>query len=205
MNETWMTGVGAGLGVALPLGAIGLLLVQHSMRDWRSGAAAACAIALVDLAYAAVAVTVGSTVQGLLTATAQTWVRLASAAILMVIAIRGLLALRHAAFTPVSAPAAAAPDLRRSFVRFAALTAINPLTALYFTALAAARPHTPGAAAGQGAFLGGVFTGSLLWQLILVALGALVGARLSHRARMWTHILGHGMIGVFALHLAWPG
>src|SRR4051794_41928451 len=51
----------AGLGVALPLGAIGVLLLQEGITGgWRPAFAAGTGVALVDGAYAALAVAAGA-------------------------------------------------------------------------------------------------------------------------------------------------
>ena len=89
-----MAGAAAGLGVAMPVGAVGVLLIQEGMRDRRGAVAAAAAVAVVDCAYAAVATALGPLVASALSGV-EAWVRLVSAAVLAVIAVRGLLASRH--------------------------------------------------------------------------------------------------------------
>ena len=64
-----LAGATAGLAIAMPLGAIGLLLLRLGMlHGFRSAAAAALAVGSVDLAYCAAAVTVGSKVSPLVDA-----------------------------------------------------------------------------------------------------------------------------------------
>jgi threonine/homoserine/homoserine lactone efflux protein len=56
MFEALISGLIAGWGVAVPLGAIGVMLVDLGMRGgFRSAAPAAAAVATADLLYAAVA------------------------------------------------------------------------------------------------------------------------------------------------------
>ncbi|WP_354644065.1 LysE family transporter [Kitasatospora camelliae] len=205
MMTTAAEGAAAGLGVAMPLGAIGVLLLQEGRRGWRTAASAAAAVAAVDGAYAAVAVLVGPQVARALDGW-QGWVRLVSAVVLAVIAARGLLSLRHPAGGPDgpdgsvgSAGDRSGPG--RAFVRFALLTLVNPLTALYFTALTTAR----GDAGGGPVYVAAVFAASLLWQQLLAGAGALAGARLGPRARRLTYATGYGLVGFLALRLAWPG
>ncbi|MFK0191979.1 hypothetical protein [Kitasatospora sp. NPDC090308] len=276
MTRTLVAGALAGLGVALPLGAIGVLLLQEGRRGWAPAAGAATAVATVDGAYAAAAVLAGPQVATLLTGH-ETAVRAASALLLAAIAAHGLLGLRRSAATapagpavpaepagpvapgvsaapvvaagPVAPAAPAAPVVpaepaapavsvepavltvpavsvepavltvpavpaasampgrasvvARSFLRFALLTAVNPTTALYFTALITGR----GSAAGDGstAFVVGVFLASLAWQQVLAAAGALAGSRLGPRARRLTHAAGYGLVAVFAVRLALAG
>ena len=119
----------AGLGVALPLGAIGVLIVQEGISGgWRPAFAAGTGVALVDGAYAALAVAAGAAVTGVLTGRERA-VQLVGAVVLVAVAVRGLLALRRPA-----EPGAAVPH-SRVLRRFVGLTAINPTTAVYFVVL----------------------------------------------------------------------
>jgi arginine exporter protein ArgO len=257
-----LAGGAAGLGVAVPLGAVGVLLLEEGRRGRRVAASAATAVALVDLCYAALAVTVGPRVAAAL-AHWEVWTRTVSAALLAVIAVRGLLSLRRppasvptsgsapvptptptptpapaptpaSASTPVSTPASAAGSTgtavtsgvavavgaaRRAgtgtgtggagaagaFVRFLGLTLVNPTTALYFVALAAA-PGGPGGGAAAGAvYAGGVFLASLTWQQLLATLGVFAGSRLTGRtARRLTYGTGYGLVAYYAVRLGWP-
>ncbi|MFD9126960.1 lysine transporter LysE [Kitasatospora sp. NPDC059571] len=213
--STAAAGAAAGLGVAMPLGAVGVLLLQEGGRGLRLGAAAAAAVASVDLLYAAVAVLVGPRLVGLLGG-GEGWVRLCAGLVLAVIAVRGLLGLRGMGATgggparPVAeggsetGAAAGGGSARRSFGRFALLTLVNPTTALYFTALTAARGGTTVRAVDAAVFAGAVFVASLAWQQVLAAAGALAGARLTVRARRTTYALGYGLVLFFAVRLAWP-
>ncbi|MFE2323534.1 LysE family transporter [Streptomyces sp. NPDC059385] len=82
-------GAAAGLGVAMPMGAMSVLLLQEAMRHRRTAIAAAAGIAAVDLAYAALATGLGPWVAFHI-APVEAWVRLASALILLAIAAHGL-------------------------------------------------------------------------------------------------------------------
>src|SRR3954467_11999066 len=60
MFEALVSGLVAGWGVAVPLGAIGVMLVDLGMRaGFRSAAPAAAAVATADLLYAAAAAAAG--------------------------------------------------------------------------------------------------------------------------------------------------
>lgn len=216
---TAVAGAMAGLGVALPMGAIGVLLVQEALRDRRGAVAAAVAVALVDMGYAGVATALGPLVASALS-DVEGWVRLISALVLGVIAVRGVLAARiPAPPTGPPAPPPSGPGGRqggdyvcgrgggspaRVFLRFAVLTSINPTTALYFAALTTAQ----GAALHDGGagvvFVAAVFVASLLWQLALVGVSAYAGARLPDTARRWTFRLGFALVAVYAVKVALP-
>ncbi|MFG2482767.1 hypothetical protein ACGFSI_08360 [Streptomyces virginiae] len=104
MNELMsptLAGAAAGLGVAMPMGAMSVLLLQEAMRDRRTAVAAAAGIAAVDLGYAALATALGPWVASHISPV-EAWVRLASAVILLVIAARGLAAARPTGAGPGS-------------------------------------------------------------------------------------------------------
>ncbi|WP_351236165.1 LysE family transporter [Streptomyces sp. NPDC002133] len=214
MSETWTTavaGAAAGLGVAMPLGAVGVLLIQEGMRERRGAIAAAAAVAVVDMAYAAVATAIGPLVASVLSGV-EARVRLVSAAVLMVIAVRGLWASRSAgsagsAGNETAATAAVAEGADgpvRTFTRFAALTLVNPTTALYFAALTTAQGSTLSGGTAGVVFVAGVFAASFVWQQLLVAASGLAGSRIGARARAWTFRVGYGLVAVYAVKVALP-
>ncbi|MFF3287168.1 lysine transporter LysE [Streptomyces sp. NPDC003023] len=214
MSELWTTataGAVAGLGVAVPVGAMGVLLIQQSMRGRRGAVAAASAVAVVDMAYAALATVLGPLVASALSGV-EAWVRLASALVLAAIAAHGLLASRTAALPARDAAAAAADggteaggaSAVRVFTRFAALTLVNPTTALYFAALTTAQGSALSGGVAGAVFVTGVFVASFVWQQLLVAAGGFAGARISDTARAWTFRVGYGLVAVYAVKIALP-
>ncbi|WP_405597263.1 LysE family transporter [Streptomyces sp. NBC_01410] len=207
MWTTAMAGAAAGLGVAMPLGAVGVLLIQQGMRDRRGAVAAAAAVAVVDCAYAAVATALGPLVASALSGV-EAWVRLVSAAVLAVIAVRGLLASRRprpaVASEGEGEGTGAGEGPVRTFTRFAAITLINPTTALYFAALTTAQGATLSTGAAGAVFVGAVFLASLGWQQLLVAASGFAGTRISDTARAWTFRIGYGLVAVYAVRVALP-
>ncbi|TQK44309.1 arginine exporter protein ArgO [Streptomyces sp. SLBN-118] len=198
-----MAGAAAGLGVAMPLGAVGVLLIQQGMRDRRGAVAAAAAVAVVDCAYAAVATALGPLVAAALSGV-ESWVRLVSAAVLAVIAVRGLLASRRPRPAAEGGDEARDAGAVRTFTRFAAITLINPTTALYFAALTTAQGASLSTGAAGAVFVGAVFLASFGWQQLLVAAGGFAGARISDTARAWTFRIGYGLVAVYAVKVALP-
>ncbi|MFE2723583.1 LysE family transporter [Kitasatospora sp. NPDC059327] len=210
-----LAGVGAGLGVAVPLGAVGVLLLEEGRRGRAAAVSAACAVAFVDAAYAALATALGSR----LASTAagwEAWARAGSAVVLTAVAVHGLLGLRRPAAAvgasggPGGAGASGGPGGAgafggpgRAFLRFTALTAVNPTTALYFAALVTGGGG-PRGGAGGAAFVAGVLAASLLWQQVVAAVGVSVGARLSPRARRLSFCVGYGLVVCYAVRTAWP-
>ncbi|MFJ7585791.1 hypothetical protein ACIQZO_00015 [Streptomyces sp. NPDC097617] len=225
-----LAGAAAGLGVAMPMGAMSVLLLQEAMRERRTAVAAAAGIAAVDLGYAALATAVGPWAASHISPV-EAWVRLASSVILLGIAAHGLSGATSAAAGSAAGaaagsaagaagpPAAADPSADvdtsarrapvagrpgRAFVRYVGLTALNPTTALYFAALTTAQGATLGTGPAGAAFLLGVGAASLLWQQALVAFGAVAGSRIPGRARIWTFRLGYGLVATYALTIAFP-
>jgi len=201
-------GLLAGLAVALPLGAIGVLLLHEGFtRGWPSAAAGATGVALVDLGYVTVALAAGSVVTRALAGHERT-VRLVGAAVLLAVAAHGILAVWRLARTPdaaqVSVPDAdVAPAPRRPIVvlgRFVALTALNPLTAVYFTVLAAGLAVH--GLANAVWFALGVFLASWTWQLGLAGIGAAAGERLPRAVRTAVSLAGYAIVVGYAVRLA---
>jgi len=188
----------AGLGVALPLGAVGVLIVQEGLTGgWRPASAAATGVALVDGAYAAVAVAAGAAVSTAL-AGVERGIQLVGAVVLLAVAVRGLLALRAPAAITPGAPAPGARVLRR----FVALTAVNPMTAVYFVVLTAGLGDVVTDAASRVAFATGVLLASLAWQLTLAGAASFAGARLPGWSRVATSVAGHLLVLGYAVRLA---
>lgn len=149
----------AGLGVALPLGAIGVLIVREGVeRGPRPAIAAALAVACIDLAYATLAVVLGARVSAAL-AGYERVIQVVGAGALTVVVVVGVRGTLRAARSPrADLPGAADPLPSRSvFLRFAALTAVNPMTAVYFVALTVGlSAQLTGAGAGSAFAVGGV-------------------------------------------------
>ncbi len=236
MLTVLLQGLLAGLAVALPLGAISVLLLHEAFtRGWWTAASGALGVAVVDLVYATGAATAGAAITRMLDGH-EVGVHLIGAAVLVAVAIRGLLTIRrpvravevtsgraepgdsthrasgsgahHPAAEVARVAGAAGSGPRRAggvrpaavFSRFVALTAINPLTAVYFAVLA-----TGLALSGTGdaaLFALGVFVGSLAWQLALVGIGAVVGERLPDGVRTAVGMAGYAIVMGYAVRLA---
>jgi arginine exporter protein ArgO len=207
------SGLVAGLAVAVPLGAIGVLILQEGLhRGWPAAAAAATGVALVDLGYATLAAAAGTAVTALLAGHTRA-VQLVGAVVLLGVAVRGLTALRRAgpvlsasrgAASGKAVGTAGGPHLRtgRILRRFVALTAINPLTAIYFVVLAAGLGAAVSGWRAGAAFVVGVFAASWAWQLVLAAIGSFAGARLPGWARTATSAASYLLVMGYAARLA---
>jgi arginine exporter protein ArgO len=191
-------GILAGLAVAIPLGAIGVLIVDLGVRGgFRPAFMAGLGTALADGLYATVAAVAGLAV-GAWLAPAERAIALVAAGALAAVGIYGLIALRRE-------PAARAlpPADHRLVARFLALTAVNPATAATFAGLIVGLPAVAHASApGKAAFVVGAFGASLAWQSTLAGGGALMRHGLPPSARTWTSVAGRVLVLALAMRLA---
>jgi arginine exporter protein ArgO len=190
-------GIVAGLAVAVPLGAIGVLIVDLGVRGgFRPAFLAGLGTAMADGAYATVAAVAGLAV-GAWLAPAERAIAFAAAGVLACVGVYGLLALRR----PVGSRAVPSAD-GRLVARFLGLTAINPATAATFAGLMVGLPAVAhGSAWGKGAFVVGAFAASLAWQSTLAGGGALMRHGLPPRARVWTSLAGQLIVLGLAVRL----
>ena len=147
--EVVLSGLVTGWAIAIPIGAVGALLVALTARtSLRVGSSAALGVAVVDGGYAALAVVGGAAIAGIIEPYAD-GLRVASALVLLAIAVLTVL---HAWRRAGSPPAEARP-LRawQAFTVFLAITVVNPTTVVYFAAVVLGNPHlTDGFARGCG-------------------------------------------------------
>lgn len=200
----FVAGLAAGLGIALPLGAIGVLILREGVeRGIRMATVAAFAVATVDFAYALVAVVVGERVAQAL-AEVERIVQLVGAAALTVVVIVGVRDLLRGLDEPAGV-AELPVGYRGTFLRFVGLTAINPMTAVYFVALTAGLSQRLAGPGAGTAFAIGVLLGSLAWQMVLALGGGLAGGRMSQRLRIGVSLAGYTIVVGYALRLALGG
>lgn len=183
------SGALAGLGVAMPLGAISVLLLGEGVaRGFRAAAPAGLAVGLVDTLYCALAVVLGVVAAPAIAAWG-TWPRLIGGCALIVIAAFGLWrAWRRTADDEATPPAGSG---LRLFGLFLGLTAINPATLVYFAAITVGLAHLLSSAAAGGLFVLGVGVASVSWQLLVVAAGGLLRGRTTPRIRRLTALVGN--------------
>ena len=174
--EIFGAGFIAGLALAIPLGPMAILLIGTTLRSGRGvGSFGALAMATVDACYAAIVFAFGNLV---ITALSQ-WVfplRILGSAILGVIAVKIWLDSRKPLEQGTNAQSSHTQRRALTFARFFGLTIINPATAFYFfgiTPSVSSLNSSQGLAVGFLVFAGGVFFGSLIWQLTLVQMGSL--------------------------------
>lgn len=191
-----LSGLVAGLALAAPLGAIGVLLVREGVtRGLRRGLASAAAVATVDVLYCIAAVTAGVLVGQIVSGWAP-WPQIVGGAALIVIGAHGLVSSRRAkAYAPDHTVTRSGTSLGR-YALFLGLTALNPATLVYFTAILTGLDQVAGSAATAIAFIAGVGAASLGWQVLLVALGAGLQRKTGPSFQRWTAIVGNGLVMV---------
>lgn len=200
-----VAGLLAGYGVAIPFGAISVLVVALTARtSFRVGAGAGLGVAFADGLYAAVAVLGGTALAGVIEPVAGP-LRLLAVGVLLLLATHTVVG----AIRQHRAPATAARDDRglstpgRAFGAVLGLTLLNPTTILYFGALIlgrqASEPLTP---AGSAIFVVAVLVASASWQLLVAGSGSLLGRLLaSPRGRLGTAFVSSTLIVVLAVRL----
>jgi threonine/homoserine/homoserine lactone efflux protein len=183
-----------GLSIAAPVGPIGLLVIQRTLRHGATvGLATGFGAAVADASYGAVGAFGVSALIAVLQG-ARVPLALLGGAFLLWLAWHTW----HAAPATVGAQVGSGPGLWPSFAGTFFLTLSNPATILSFVAIF-------GALAGQGvpatpwSMVGGVLIGSGLWWLMLcVAVGAL-RTRFDARAQRWVGRVSALMLAGFAL------
>ncbi|MEU8657595.1 LysE family transporter [Actinoplanes philippinensis] len=196
MSGAFLSGVVAGYGIAVPVGAIGVLIAGLSARtSLRIGAAAGLGAATADGIYALIAVAGGAAVAGAV-APVETPLRWLGAAVLLVLA-------GWTAWGAVRRPGVTQRDERpatalRAYSGVLALTLLNPATVIYFAALVLGS----GGAGGGVWFVIGAFLASASWQLLIAGGGSLISRVLtSDRGRLITALVSSVVIAILALRL----
>ncbi len=198
MGNALLAGIAAGLAVAVPLGAIGVLIVELGARGgFRAGFSAGLGTALCDGTYAIVAVVLGA---GVSEAPGRWETEIAIVAA-VVLALVGLHLLRGA-WRVGAAPVEPERIPGHLTLRFLALTAINPLTATIFAGLITGDRDLADGATGGAVFAAGVFVTSLVWQSGLAGAGAVLHHRLPLSAQRWTRALAAVLVLALALRTA---
>ncbi|MEU8264949.1 LysE family transporter [Micromonospora sp. NPDC048999] len=200
MTGAFLAGLVAGYGVAVPVGAIAVLILGLTARtSFRVGAAAALGVATADGVYAAVAALGGAAVASLLAPFAGP-LRLVAAAVLLVLAGHGAWrTVRSRTGAPTARRGLDTPA--RAFLGILALTMLNPATVVYFAALVLGRGQPGGSEISAAVlFTLGAFIASASWQLLIAGGGTLIGRVLtSGRGRLATGLLSSAIIAALAV------
>ncbi|MEW1758357.1 LysE family transporter [Streptomyces cyaneofuscatus] len=202
MNDILIAGVLAGYGIAMPVGAITVMIVTLSAQtSFRTGFAGAMGTATADGVYAVIAALTGAALAGLLRPVAVP-MRWAAALVLIALAAKGLTDAVRRSLDPDSVQRIEAKRPLNTYLQFLGLTILNPLTIIYFSALVLALRNDDWPPLGGLVFVAAAFVASASWQAMLALGGALVGRVLtSKKGRLGTAVIGNGVIVFLAARL----
>ena len=186
---SFLTGLVAGFAIAMPPGAVTSLIVRIGLqRGFRSALAAGWGTATVDGLYCVVAVLAGAAIVPLLGAV-DAPLRIVTGLVLVGLGLRGIATARR------EAPSAGSPDARdliATYLRFIAITMVNPATLAYFVAVAFG--FAGSVLNDAGAFIGGVFVASLSWHAVLALMSGSLHGRLGPTARGALAVVANGVV-----------
>jgi len=134
MNALFAIGFAAGLALAIPLGPIGIMMVNTAIdRGWRAGAAAALGAATVDSTYALATFLIGAAISAWLVSYASV-LSIIGASVLLFLGLQTLVKnLRLLSSSKIlEEESKIGASAGRTYFTFVAATAINPPTAIYF-------------------------------------------------------------------------
>jgi arginine exporter protein ArgO len=216
LADAVVAGLVAGYGIAIPVGAIAVLILEAGSRaGFRVGAAAGLGAASADGVYATLAALFGAAVAAVLApwTLPLRWLSVGALVAIGAVGVRRALRLpAHAVADPlVVAPrsdALSAADIGgrrgigRTYATFLGLTLLNPMTVTYFAALVLGLPTLGDDPADRLAFALAAFVASASWQLLLAALGAILHRHAPPSLRRWTSLGGNAVILGFAALIA---
>jgi arginine exporter protein ArgO len=202
VTDALVAGLLAGYGIALPVGAVSTYLVALTARtSLRVGAAAAMGVATADGLYALLAILGGAALADVIQPVTEPlqWL---SVVVLVVMALwLAVAAVRQfRTDAPSGQQRSTPPSAVRAYVSLVAITIVNPLTVVYFTALVlGSRAGITTSVAEQAVFVLAAFLASASWQLILACGGAVLGRLLTGpRGRLLTALSSSALIVALA-------
>lgn len=195
----FIEGVLAGYGIAIPVGAVAILIINTAMRcGFRTGFFAGAGAATADFLYALLASLAGIALTAALKPIAVP-LRILGGLVLIGIALAGLWRGRK---RPDHLGQGARECLALpTYLQFLTITLLNPLTIVYFTAYIIGRDYASGGYSIEQAvlFIAGAGLSSLSWQTLLAGMGGIAGKRLAPGWQMMTSLAGNLLVLVLGL------
>jgi arginine exporter protein ArgO len=197
-----IAGALAGFGVAIPVGAVAVLIIETAARrGWPTGASAGLGAATADGVYATLAGLFGAAIAVVL-APWSTALRWTSVVVLVALGVRGLVAAGRSRTEAGSGQLEDGRTLRATYLAFLGITLLNPMTIAYFAALVLGLPALQGGAGERLVFAAAAFLASASWQLLLAAAGGLLHRHASPGVIRGTSVVGNVVILGFAALIA---
>lgn len=190
-------GLVAGYAIAIPVGAIAILIMNAALRrGFRIGFMAGAGAATADLIFASAAAFAGAALAEII-APLEVPLRILSGMVLIGLGGWGLWKLRASLRARVQNDPPQVDTAHgglRTYQQFLALTLLNPATIAYFASLILGGGASVSTALERVLFVLGAWLSSLSWQTLLAVFGALAHRRLSPRMQAAVSILGNVMI-----------
>ncbi len=186
-------GLLAGLAIAAPVGPVNVLCISRTLRKgWKAGLASGLGAATADALYGAIAgFSINFIIQLLIRE--EFWIRLIGGSFLIVVGVLYYFK-RAGSLEAQDAGSAQQSD----FVSTLLLNLTNPTTVLSFLAvLAALRASQPRSWWLDWLLVLGIFCGSLLWWIVLIAIVNRFRSRFNDRTMLWMNRLAGLAIGGF--------
>ncbi|HEY2514300.1 MAG TPA: LysE family transporter [Polyangiaceae bacterium] len=188
------TGATVGFAVAAPVGPIGVLVIERSVREGRArGLVTGLGAAAADTVFALLGALGTSFAAGF--AAQSPWLRLFGGAFLVLLGARA-----WSVGGGAPAAAAAVPSSRghaRAFLAIFALTLTNPATILSFAAVSAGLGVAGGQPSAAAVLAFGVLLGSAAWWLLLSSGAALFRGRVGPRVLTAIRIASGALLVAF--------
>jgi threonine/homoserine/homoserine lactone efflux protein len=188
------------------VGPVAVLIIELGMRrGFRTALAGGLGAATADALYATLAAVAGATI-ALAFEPITPALRLLAALVLAVIAASGIhqTVRRAESGTSTQRGGNELTQTRRTYLRFLAITLLNPTTVLFFGALMLGRPELGSGPAERTAFIAGAGLASASWQSLLAVFGVLAHRRLPVRAQTAISLVGSGVVAGFAVLMVLP-
>ena len=190
MLEAALAGAVAGYAIAIPVGAIAVLIIHTALTSgFRAGVAAGAGTATADGIYATIAAFAGAGVAAFIGPLVAP-LRVVGGIVLVLIGLYGLMTAWQSRDRDTGAHLPTHRAHGRTYVAVLGLTLLNPATVIYFAALTVGLPFL-GDLSERLVFAAAAFIASLSWQCLLAAFGAMLGRGAGHRLRLPTAILGN--------------
>lgn len=200
--SAFIDGLVAGYAIAVPLGAISVLIIGEAIENgFHTGFGAGVGVATVDAICATLVVFAGLLVSSLLVPIAAP-LAILGGAVLVLMGAYGLLKAWSSRKKETMSGVSSKKSGWKTYFQYIGLTIVNPFTAIYFLALIMGGSTAWITSTVDCAmFVVGVTFASLSWQTLLAGVGAFARKHLSTRLRLGTMLVGNAIVVLLGLNL----